>query len=71
MVKRKSLIIYFKSEHFLKNMDNCVNVAYVSKKRKYAVIYLDENKVKFVRNNLQRTKGVIEVLESLTPLESF
>ena len=41
MVKRRSLIVYFKNENFLKNIDSSVNVAYVSKKRKYAVIYME------------------------------
>ncbi len=71
MVKRRSLIVYFKNENFLKNIDSSVNVAYVSKKRKYAVIYMDENKLKGIRINLQRTKGVLDVIESKAPLEAF
>ena len=71
MVKRRSLIVYFKNENFLKNIDSSVNVAYVSKKRKSAVIYMDENKFKGIRINLQRTKGVLDVIESKAPLEAF
>lgn len=71
MVKRKSLVVYFKNENFLKQLDEYINVAYVSKKRKYAILFMDEQRLKGIRNFLQRTKGVISYEESKLVLESF
>lgn len=70
MVERKSLIVYFKNDNFVKVIKN-INIAYISKKRKYAVIYLDEGRLKGIKTALQRTKGVIEVIDSLSPMETF
>lgn len=71
MVKRKSLVVYFKNDNFIKTLDRGINVSYVSKKNKYAILYMDECRVKGIKINLQRTKGVLDILDSNVALETF
>ncbi len=71
MVRRKSLVVYFKNDNFIKSIDDSVNIQYVSKKRKYAVLFMDENRIKGTRNFLQRTKGVLGIEDGQICLETF
>ena len=76
MVKRRSLIVYFKNMKALEGnalagLEKFVSVAYVSPKTNYAILYCDEAKVKQIRNTLLNTKGITEVTESKMPLETF
>ncbi len=45
MQSRKSLIVYFKSPKVLKKLKTMGNLTYYHKKRKYAVLYVDGDKV--------------------------
>ena len=60
-----------KNDNFLRKIDNNINVSYVSKKGKYAILYMDESRCKAIRNDLERTKGVLDVIDSKIILESF
>lgn len=72
MVKRKSIIVYFKSENAIKELDeNILNIVYVSKKAHYAVAYLDEKKVFETKKKLLNTKGIREVIESKTDMSNY
>lgn len=76
MVKRKSLIVYFRNAkalegNALEGLEKYVSVAYVSTKTNYAVLYCDENRAKQIRNTLINTKGITEVSESKLPMETF
>ena len=54
MVKRKSLIVYFKQNIVLNTLRN-VHIYYTSKKYNYAIIYVDasnyEDLVKYLNSN--------------------
>ena len=49
MIERKGIIVYFNEEKTLNRLDkSLVNVYYVSKNNKYAIIYFDAKKYKNV-----------------------
>lgn len=66
-VKRCAYIVDFKGKEVPKRLSKMdVNLAYVSKKFSYAVVYLDENKgEKLLTNHLKNVKGFIGVQPSL------
>ena len=65
MRNRKSIIVYFKSPRVLKRLKKIGNVAYFHKKRKYAVLYIDEDRRDKVRKELESLKHVRRVEDSL------
>lgn len=72
MVKRKSLIIYYNSHKAIEALDSrVINVAYVSKKAKYAVIYLDDKKVYDTKKYLVKAKGIRDVIESKLDIDYY
>ena len=66
-IKRCAFIVDYKGKEVPKKLSRLdVNVAYVSKKFNYAVVYLDENKgEQLLVNHLKRVKGFISVYPSL------
>ncbi len=58
MQNRKSLIVYFKSPRVLKRLKKLGNVSYYHKKRKYAVLYIDEAQLDKIQNKLNGLKHV-------------
>jgi uncharacterized protein YlbG (UPF0298 family) len=66
-VKRCAYIVDFKGKEVPKRLSKMdVNLAYISKKFNYAVIYLDEAKgEKLLTNHLKNVKGFIGVQASL------
>lgn len=66
MVIRKSLIIYFRSPKAVKQIAEFGEIKYYTKKGKYAIIYINEDKVEETKTKLSQLKLVRRVEESLT-----
>jgi uncharacterized protein YlbG (UPF0298 family) len=71
VVDRKSYIVYFKTPRVLKRIKKMADVSYFNKKRRYAVIYVDEQNHKKVVNNINTLKHVKKVEESQFDMEQF
>ena len=65
MVKRQSLIVYFRNPKVLKQVEKVAQIKYYSKKKKYAIIYVSEEEVKAKKEELNQLKLVRKVEESL------
>lgn len=66
MMIRKSLIVYFRSPKAIKQIAEFGEIKYYTKKSKFAVLYLDEDKVEKAKEELIQLKLVRRVEESLT-----
>jgi len=64
MQERCSLIVYFKSPKVLKRIKKLGNIAYYSKKRKYAVLYINKDDEQKVRSELEALRHVKRVDDS-------
>lgn len=71
MIERKSLIVYFKNKKALDDLGEKVNVAYISNKFNYAVIYADKSLANKLRSQLPNNKGIKSVMDSKVELETF
>lgn len=58
MQSRKSLIVYFKSPKVLKKLKTYGNLTYYHKKRKYAVLYVDGDKVDHLIGEIKKLHHV-------------
>ena len=65
MVKRKSLSVYFRNPKVLKQIEKFGDIKYFTKKKKYAIIYVNEEELKDKKKKLQDLKLVRKVEESL------
>ena len=65
MLKRKSLIVYFRNPKVLKQVEKFGEIMYFTKKKKYAVIYVNEEELQEKKKELQGLKLVRKVEESL------
>jgi uncharacterized protein YlbG (UPF0298 family) len=65
MVKRKSLIVHFRSPKAIKQIEQLTPITYFHKKRRYAVVYVNEPNQEELVNKLQSLKLVKRVEESL------
>lgn len=65
MIKRTSLIVYFKSPKVLKSLGKIGDIYYYTKKNKYAVIYVNEEEKESVIDRIKEMKLVKYVEESL------
>lgn len=65
MTIRRSLIVYFRNPKAIKQIAEFGELKYYTKKGKYAVLYLDENKVEEIKGKLMKLKLVRKVEESL------
>ena len=65
MIVRRSLIVYFRTPKAIKQIAEFGELKYYTKKGKYAVLYLDENKVEETKEKLNQLKLVRKVEESL------
>jgi uncharacterized protein YlbG (UPF0298 family) len=65
MIKRTSLIVYFKSPKILKTLGKIGEIYYYTKKNKYAVIYVNEDEKDSVIEQLSSMKLIKHVEESL------
>ncbi|MFW5894656.1 MAG: DUF2129 domain-containing protein [Bacillota bacterium] len=58
MQPRKCLIVYFKSPKVLKRLKTYGNLTYYHKKRKYAVLYVDEEKMQETIDKIEKLHHV-------------
>ena len=65
MVKRKSLIVHFRSPKAVKEIEKVAAVSYYHKKRRYAICYIDEQSLEETIKKLKKIKLVKRVEESL------
>ena len=65
MVKRKSMIIYFRNPKALKHIEKVAPITYFTKKKKYAVCYVNENEVEGKMKAFKDIKLVRKVEESM------
>ena len=65
MVKRKSLIVYFRSPKAVKQIEKIATISYFHKKRRYAVCYISEEQLEEIKGKLEQIKLVKRVEESL------
>ena len=65
MLNRKSLIIHFRSPKVLKKLKHRGNLVYFHKKRKYAVLYIDENQSETLFEEISHYRHVRRVEWSL------
>jgi uncharacterized protein YlbG (UPF0298 family) len=65
MLKRKSLIIYFRNPKALKQLEKFGEIMYFTKKKKYAIMYVNEEELQEKVKEIQALKLVRKVEESL------
>jgi len=65
MVVRKSLVVYFNNPKVIKQIAEFGEIKYYTKKRKYAILYLNKEEQAQVKDKLYKIKGVKKVEESL------
>lgn len=64
MVKRKSLIVYFRTPKAIKLIDKVLPVVYYNKKRRYAICYSNEEDISKNTQELRAIKLVKRIEES-------
>ena len=65
MLNRRSLIIHFRSPKVLKKLKHRGNLVYFHKKRKYAVLYVDDNNSDAIIEEISGYRHVRRVEASL------
>lgn len=65
MIKRTGLIIYFRNPKVLKQIEKISEIKYFTKKKKYALIYVNEEEVQQRIEEIRKLKLVRKVEESL------
>lgn len=71
MIKRKSLVIYFRSPKAVKQIEKIAPVNYYNKKRRYAIVYVNEEAVATTIKRFKEIKLVKRVEESLFETEEY
>lgn len=71
MISRKSLIVYFRSPKALKHIGRIADIKYYTKKRKYAIIYVNEADQDNIVKALKEIKLVRKIEESLVEGEEY
>ncbi|MFP4478272.1 MAG: DUF2129 domain-containing protein [bacterium] len=72
MVKRKGIVVYFRSNKILKKLHNFdINITYVNKLGKYLTGYVNENKYDEIEKALQKNKLIKKVESSRIDMEEF
>lgn len=70
-IRRRSLIIYYKQESALKELDETIRIVHKSNRFKYVVVYVDEKKVYETKKKLMNAKGIKDIIDSQFDLEQF
>lgn len=65
MTNRKSLIVYFKNPKAIKQIARVRDIKYFTKKRKYAIIYVNDGEQEQTIKELKTIKLVRRIEESL------
>ena len=71
MLKRKSIIVYFRSPKAVKLIEKVAPVNYYNKKRRYAICYVNEDQVEDATKELRAIKLVKRVEESLVETDEY
>ncbi len=71
MVKRKSLIVYFRTPKAVKQIEKVVTIKYFNKKRRYAICYVSEDSIAAKTEELKAIKLVKRVEESLFETDEY
>ncbi len=71
MTIRKSLIVYFRTPKAIKQIADFGELMYYTKKGKYAVLYLDEDKVEDAKEKMNQLKLVRKVENSLLDSQEY
>ncbi|QWB99686.1 YlbG family protein [Mycoplasmatota bacterium] len=72
MVKRKGIVIYFRSHKLLKKLNHFdINITYVNKLGKYLTGYVNESKYDEIEKALRKIKLVKKVESSRIDMEEF
>ncbi len=65
--KRQGLIVWFQHMRNLKHIKRYGNLIYASRKRKYAVVYVDQDRIDKIEEKLLRHSFVSKVERSYKP----
>lgn len=71
MLKRKSVIVYFRNPKALKHIEKINPITYFSKKKKYAILYMNEEEIEVKIKELKEIKLVIKTEESMLNNEQY
>ena len=71
MVKRKSLIVYFRSPKVVKQIEKFVRIQNYNKKRRKAICYINEAEMEQTLDKLNKMKLVKKVEESLFDTDEY
>lgn len=71
MLKRKSIIVYFRNPKALKHIEKVNPITYFTKKKKYAVLYMTEDEIESKTKQLKDIKLVKKVEESMFSNEEY
>jgi uncharacterized protein YlbG (UPF0298 family) len=71
MIKRKSLIVHFRTPKAVKQIEQHANVTYYNKKRRYAICYVNEQEQAKKVEAIQKLKLVKRVEESLFETDEY
>lgn len=70
-IARKLLIIYFKKRNVIPRLKKFGNLIYVSKRQRYAYLYINADKLERTMDAIKRIPGVMKVEESLVEMEAY
>lgn len=72
LVNRMSYVVFFKGKHVINKLNELpLDVVYISKKKRFAVIYTDKSNENQIRKTLKKTKGFKGFTQSQTFDESY
>ena len=72
MVKRKGIVVYFRSNKVLRKLNGFdINITYVNKLGKYLTGYVNEEKYDEIEKALQKNKLIKKVESSRVDMEEF
>lgn len=66
-VKRQGLIVWFQHKRNIKQIKRFGHLIYVSKKMRYAVIYVDQDAVEEIEQSMSKLSYIIKVDRSYKP----
>jgi len=72
VIKRKGIVVYFRSNKVLKKISKFnINITYVNKLGKYLTGYVNEDQFDQIKQDLKRIKQIKYVDSSKVDMESF
>lgn len=71
MIKRKSIIVHFRTPKAVKQIEQHAKVTYYNKKRRYAICYVNETEKASIMETLKKNKLVKRVEESLFETDEY